>query len=144
MSQHQQCQVSNLEDVERIYRKWDEALAKNDAGGLLALYAPDAVLESPLIPDLMGSEVGICRGHAELRPFFEKLASRKPQIRRYYRTGYLTEGKILMWEYPRATLNGEQMDFVEVMELQEGLIQQHRVYWGWRGFEVIKKNEYPR
>ena len=64
MSQHQQCQVSNLEDVERIYRKWDEALAKNDAGGLLALYAPDAVLESPLVPHLMGSDVGICRGHA--------------------------------------------------------------------------------
>jgi ketosteroid isomerase-like protein len=93
MSQHEQRQANNLEDVERIYRKWDEALAKNDAEGLLALYAPDAVLESPLVPHLMGSGIGICRGHAELRPFFERLASRKPEIRRYYRTGYLTDGK---------------------------------------------------
>jgi hypothetical protein len=29
---------------------------------------------------------------------------------------------------------GEQMDLVEVMELNdEGLIQHHKVYWGWFG-----------
>jgi hypothetical protein len=35
-----------------------------------------------------------------------------------------------MWEYPRDTPDGEQMAFVEVMELKGGLIQHHRVYWG--------------
>jgi hypothetical protein len=33
----------------------DEALSKNDATALLALYAPDAVLESPLVSHLMGT-----------------------------------------------------------------------------------------
>ncbi len=129
--------------VERIYRDWDAALARSDAATLLSLYTPDAVLESPLVPHLMGWDTGICRGREQLKAFFEALANRKPAIRRHYRTSYFTDGKKLMWEYPRATPNGEQMDFVEVMELNdEGLIQNHRVYWGWFGFEVLKKDAY--
>jgi SnoaL-like domain len=46
----------------------------------LALYAPDAVIESPLIPYLMGLERAIT-GHAEIRAFWEKLAERKPPVR---------------------------------------------------------------
>jgi hypothetical protein len=30
-----------------------------------------------------------------------------------------------MWEYPRQALDGGQMDFVEVMELKDGLIHRH-------------------
>jgi hypothetical protein len=42
----------------------------------------------------------------------------------------LTDGKRLIWEYPRGTSKGEQMDFVEAMDLNdEGLIQRHCVYW---------------
>lgn len=47
-------------------------------------------------------------------------------------------------EYPHDTPNGEQTDFVEVMEIQNGLSQKHRVYWGWFGFDVLKKDEYRR
>jgi hypothetical protein len=28
-----------------------------------------------------------------------------------------------MWEYPQQTPSGQQMDFVEVMEIENGLIQ---------------------
>lgn len=42
--------------AERMYHAWDEALSRNDAAALTALYAPDAVIESPLIPHLMGIE----------------------------------------------------------------------------------------
>jgi hypothetical protein len=50
-------------------------------------------------------------------------------VRQYYRTGYLTDGKRLIWEYPRDAGQGEQMDFVEAMELNDsGLIQRHCVY----------------
>jgi hypothetical protein len=80
-----------------------------------------------------------------MRPFFEALAVRKPPVRQYYRTGYLTDGKRLIWEYPRSAPKGEQMDFVEVMELNDqGLIQRHCVYWGWFGFGVLQRNEYHR
>src|SRR4051794_23651684 len=127
-------------EIERIYQEWDSALSRNDPAALLALYAVDAELESPLIPHLLGTEKGVCRGHEELRNFFEILATRKPGIRRYYRTGYFTDGRKIIWEYPHETPQGEQMDFVEVMEIEKGLIRKHRVYWGWFGFNVLKND----
>ncbi|HEY6442318.1 MAG TPA: nuclear transport factor 2 family protein [Candidatus Acidoferrales bacterium] len=132
-------------DFERIYKDWDEALARNDAPGLLALYAEDGTLESPLVPHLLGTEKGICKGHAELRRLFQTLAQRKPPVRRFHRTPFLTDGKNkMMWEYPRATPEGDQMDFVEVMELKNGLIQNHRVYWGWFGVGVLQRDAYHK
>jgi ketosteroid isomerase-like protein len=96
------CAEDTRSKLERIYREWDQALSHNDAEGLLQLYARDAVIESPLIPHLMGKEEGVCRGHEEMRPFFEAVATRKPELRQYYRTGYLTDGdKKLVFEYPR-------------------------------------------
>ncbi len=133
------------EHVERMYHDWDEALSRNDADALLALYAKDAAIESPLIPYLMKKEEGVCRGHEEMRPFFKLVAERKPVLRHYFRNGYFTDGKRIIWEYPRIAPDGEQMDFVESMELNdEGLIQYHKVYWGWRGCQVLQKDEYRR
>jgi hypothetical protein len=82
--------------VEHIYFAWDAALSRNDAEAALALHARDAHFESPLVPHLLGTQGGILHGHDELRPLFEKLAKRKPQIRQYHRTGYLTDGKRLI------------------------------------------------
>ena len=131
--------------IEQMYYEWDKALSTNDPDALLALYAPDAVLESPLISYLMGSNEGICRGHDQLRPLFEKVAERKPKIRQYFRTGYMTDGKKIIWEYPREAPDNDQMDFVEVIELnKKGLIQKHRVYWGWFGFKVLREDAYYR
>jgi hypothetical protein len=57
----------------------------------------------------------------------------------------MTDGNKLMWEYPRAAPNGDQIDFVEVMELNDhGLIQNHRIYWGWFGFGVLNRDEYHK
>ncbi|HEV8388599.1 MAG TPA: nuclear transport factor 2 family protein [Dongiaceae bacterium] len=129
--------------VERVYFAWDDALSRNDMEALLALYAPDAVLESPVISHLLETARGVLRGHAELRSLLDILAARKPPVRRFHRTGYLTDGKRLIWEYPRETPDGDQMDFVEAMELNEdGLIQRHRVYWGWFGVGVLQRDEY--
>jgi len=112
---------------------------------LLDLYAHDAVLESPLVSHLCGKETGICSGHEELRPFFEMLRERKPPVRQHYRTNYFTDGKTMIWEYPRETPKGEQMDFVEAMEINDdGLIQRHNVYWGWFGVGVLQRDEYRK
>ena len=131
--------------VERVYFAWDDALSRNDKAALLALYAPDAVIESPLIPHVLKGERGIAQGEAEIRALLDEVAARKPPVRKFHRTGYLTDGKRLVWEYPRETPDGEQMDFVEAMELNEqGLIQRHRVYWGWYGVRVIQRDQYHR
>ncbi|HVW72325.1 MAG TPA: nuclear transport factor 2 family protein [Rhizomicrobium sp.] len=132
------------DDLERIYREWDRAWSQDDLDAMIGLYAPDAVLESPLIPHLLGGHDGVLRGREKIRALLEKAAPRKPGKRTFYRRGYFTDGATLVWEYPRATPDGEQMDFFEVMEIAGGLIQIHRVYWGWRGVEVIKADAYHK
>ncbi len=113
---HQQLQQA----AERIYREWDKALAAKSVDGALALYAPDATIESPLVCYLLQSDLGICRGHEEMRPFLARVFAAQPAERRHFRTGFFTDGHKLMWEYPRAAPEGEQMDFVEVMGLENG------------------------
>jgi ketosteroid isomerase-like protein len=44
--------------IESMYFAWDDALSRNDAAGLLPLYAPDAVFESLLVLHL--SEGACC------------------------------------------------------------------------------------
>ena len=131
--------------AKRIYHDWDKALSNNDVDALLALYAPDVHFESPAVPLTMGGDSGVRHGHEELRPVLEQVAARKPPLRTYYRTGYLTDGRrTMIFEYPRDAPDGEQMDFVEVMEIAEGLIQRHCVYWGWRGIKVIQDDAYHK
>lgn len=130
--------------VERVYREWDRAWAADNLDAMIALYAPDAVLESPLVTHLLGTESGVVEGRERIRALLEQAAPRKPEARMFHRIGYFTDGKRLIWEYPRATPTGEQMDFVDMMEIEHGLIRRHRVYWGWRGVSVIKADAYRK
>lgn len=132
------------EDIEAVTRRWEEALAAHDVDGLLATYAPDAELESPLVPYILGRDSGVVRGHGELRPLLERVLARTPRLRHYHREGFFTDGHRVMWEYPRAAPDGEQMDFVEVMDIEDGLITRHHVYWGWRGVQVLRDDAYYR
>lgn len=129
--------------IEAVVQAWESALAAHDLDALLACYANDATLESPLVAHITGKD-GIRRGHAQLRPFLAEVVARTPNLRAYHRTGFFTDGRRTTWEYPRVTPDGEQMDFIEVMEIEGGLIQAHRVYWGWRGVEVLMQDEYHR
>ncbi|MGB7077034.1 MAG: nuclear transport factor 2 family protein, partial [Xanthobacteraceae bacterium] len=120
-----------LKDCERIHRQWHEYAKARDSEGLLALYAADAVLETPLVQAIFdGRDSGVLRGHREIRPFFEKGARRRPNaLVRWHRTGkWLTDGeRMLVWEYPRVAPDGDQVDLVEVMEIADGLIRHHRI-----------------
>ena len=148
MNQQDESQSRNQQDLiraaEQIYHAWDEALGRKDLDAALALYAPDATIESPLVRHLLGSDIGICQGHNDLRHFIDIVLQRTPPVRQRFLTGFFTDGKKLMWEYPPATPEGEQVDLVEVMELEDGLIQHHRIYWGWFGLGVLEKDEYRR
>lgn len=129
-------------DVERIYHEWNAALAAKDIDALLCLYNDDATLESPLVRHLLKTEQGICKGIEELRCLLIILFQCQPEIRRFHRANFFTDGKNIIWEYPRESPEGEQMDFVEVMQLYNSKIQHHRVYWGWRGVKVLQDNEH--
>jgi hypothetical protein len=129
--------------IEAVTHAWEKALASHDLEGLLACYAPTATLESPVVAHIIGGP-GIRRGHDELRPVLSEVVARTPELRTYHRAGFFTDGRRATWEYPRITPEGEQMDFVEVMEIENGLIQAHRVYWGWRGVDVLINDQYHR
>ncbi len=130
--------------AERIYRDWDDALGKKDIDAAMRLYAADATLESPLVSHLLGTERGIVVGDERLRRFVELVFQRTPPLRQRFRNRLFTDGDLMMWEYPRATSNGEQMDLVEVMQIGDGLIRHHRVYWGWRSLQVLRQDAYRR
>jgi hypothetical protein len=128
-------------DCERIHREWHERAKATDAEGLLALYAEDAVPESPLVPAILDDKTdGVLRGHDELRRFFLEGAKRRPNdLVRWYRTEeWVTDGRrLLIWEYPREAPDGDQVDLIEVMEIADGMIRRHRIYWGWKGCSLI-------
>jgi hypothetical protein len=136
-------EITTKRDAERVYHDWDEALGRKDVEAAIALYAPDCVLESPLVCHPLKSERGVVEGRDKLRDFVRLVFTHTPAARQRYREGFFTDGRKLIWEYPRATPNGEQMDFVESMEINdEGLIRRHCVYWGWYGVGVLQRNVY--
>nr|WP_314549191.1 nuclear transport factor 2 family protein [uncultured Ottowia sp.] len=128
-----------MTDAEFIYARWHEAARSRDVPALLALYAEDAELESPLVPVILNRASGVLRGHAQIREFLEEGTRRRPnEFVRWHRDGrFLSAGGLLVWEYPRATPQGEQIDILEFMELQGRLIQRHRIYWGWFGTQTL-------
>lgn len=126
----------SADPIERVYHEWDEALGAKDLDASMALYHPDATLESPLVRHLLGSERGMVRGRENLRAFVTEVFANEPPERQRFRTGLLSDGERVIWEYPRQTDGGEQMDIVEVMEIRNGLIERHRVYWGWNSVKL--------
>ena len=126
------------QDMERIYRAWDDALGKRDLEASLSLYADDASIESPLVQHLLQQRDGFVQGKQNLRRFIEKVFETNPPQRKRFKQGFFTDGHVLTWEYPRSSPGGEQMDLVEVMEIEDGLIKRHRVYWGWYALNVLR------
>ena len=130
-----------IQAAERIYHAWDEALGRRTRRRHAPL-CTGRYLESPLVRHLLGTEEGVIRGRDNLREFVEKVLARTPPSRQRYRDGFFTDGRRLIWEYPRAAKDGQQMDLVEAMDIVDGLIQRHCVYWGWLAVKVLEEDRY--
>jgi hypothetical protein len=78
------------------------------------------------------------QGKANLHAFAKRVFATNPPQRKRFRKGYFSDGRIMMWEYPRQAPDGDQMELVEVMEIEDGLIKRHRVYWGWYALNILK------
>ena len=125
-----------MNTVEQIFELWHSYAQERNTVGLLSLYAEDAVFESPLVPAILDdARSGVLHGKKEIERFLSEGTQRRPnELVKWYRTGeYLTDGRMLVWEYPRETPDGEQIDILELMIIEQGLIAQHRIYWGWKG-----------
>lgn len=127
-----------------VHDEWDRRTRARDIDGLLDLYLPDAVLESPLVPRIMDTTTGVLTGHRELREFFERGTRGRPnELVRFYRSGqFLFDDGRLVWEYPRHTPDGDQVDITEVMDLTGPKIRRHRIYWGWFGVSLLQHNRH--
>ena len=91
-----------------------------------------------MIPRVLDQKSGILTGHDQIRPFPERDRRSPQRAVRWYRTGrYFFDGQTLIWEYPRHTPAGHQVDLVEVMDLQGPRIAYHRIYWGWFGTPLL-------
>ncbi len=130
------------EDAAFVFSEWDRRARAGDVEGLLSLYTADAVLESPLIPRILDRASGVLRGRDQIRPFFEAGTRARPEeLVRWHRSGhYHFDGRTLIWEYPRLTPDGDQLDLVEVMELTGREIDRHRTYWGWVGTPLLSRD----
>ncbi len=131
-----------MNTAEYLYHAWHDAAKSRDTDALIALYYDDAELESPLVPIIMQRTNGTLRGKAEIRAFLAEGARRRPNewVRWYRDAHYYTGGDILIWEYPRQTPNGNQVDILELMQHRDGKIYRHRIYWGWFGTQMLIKS----
>lgn len=129
-------------DAHFIHDEWHRRTVARDIDGLVELYRPDAVLESPLVPRVLGRPSGVLTGRAEIREFLARGTSSRPTTRArfFHRSGrFLFDGTTLVWEYPRTTPDGDQTDLAEVMDLAGPLIRHHRIYWGWHAMPLLDR-----
>ena len=128
-----------MNDFERIYNDWHEFAKNRDTARLIALYDDNAVFESPLVPLIMQRQSGILCGKADILAFLEEGTRRRPnELVRWYRNGtHFTTEDTLVWEYPRETPDGDQVDILELMQIAGGKIVHHRIYWGWFGTQML-------
>jgi ketosteroid isomerase-like protein len=122
-------------DARHIFKRWHETLMKGDAKGIAELYAEDAVFESPAVWVLNEQSDGMLRGRQAIETYFESFLTKLgAPTAEWYRDGtYFFNGELLMWEYPRQAPHGNQNDIVESIDVVDGKIAYHRVYWGWVG-----------
>jgi hypothetical protein len=123
-----------------IHQEWHRAASARDIPALIALYAHDAILESPLVPVLLADKNdGVLRGKEEIGRFLEVGARSRPiDLVRWHRSdAFFSAGTTLIWEYPRVIPEGDQVEIIEVMEIADRLIRYHRIYWGWKGCLLI-------
>ena len=122
-------QSITVEQVEQIIGALDAAASRNDVEGTVALFAPDATVESPAIPRLLNRQEGVCRGQDEIRDLVRALIRRGKPWGRHQPP--LIRGTTVAIEYMRASSDSEQFS-VDVIELRDGKIQSLRAYLGWR------------
>jgi ketosteroid isomerase-like protein len=120
--------------TEQLIRDLDAASSGNDAEAVVALFAPDATIESYLVTRVFNRKDGVARGHDEIRELVRALMHRgKPW------GGHappIIRGNIAAVEYTTASSDAEQFS-VDIIEVKDGKIQSLRAYAGWRAISTL-------
>jgi ketosteroid isomerase-like protein len=126
------------EQVEQIFRAFDDAAARSDVEAALALFAEDATLESPAVQRLLKRKRGVCRGHQQLREFLHVMLRRKLPWGRHERP--IVRGNTVALEFMGAPADDEPFS-VDIVEIRDGKIQSLRAYLGWRALGAFAADE---
>ena len=138
--------TATADDAKFIFQEWHRATVNRDVEALIALYADNAVMETPMGVLLAGT--GLLNGHAEVARFLRANFAQRQQVIssmntvRFHRTGaYQFDGRTLTWEYLRDTPHGDSFDVSEVLELRGRKIEIHRIYFGWFAFKSLLEKQ---
>jgi ketosteroid isomerase-like protein len=125
--------------IQNVFEQWHARRIALDLPAFSALYAEDAVFESPAVITFGDAKDGVLKGRDQIRAYFAVVFEKvNASVTDFYRSGeYFTNGRTLVWEYPAKTPKGEQADIVEIMEIKDGLIAAHRVFWGRIGYRTL-------
>ncbi len=78
---------------------------------------------------------GILRGHAEIRALAEAVLQRVKSWGQHEPP--VVRGNTIVVEYKRVVPTGEQLDYVDVFDVEDGKIKSLRAYYGWRALATL-------
>jgi hypothetical protein len=122
------CGANQQTAAEALIHDLDSAWSKHDVEAVVALFTPDATLESPLVVRFLNRKDGICRGRDEIRSLVAELVRRGTPWGKH--ESPIVRGHTVVVEFRSADDNEPYS--VDVIELKGREIQSLRAYAGWR------------
>jgi ketosteroid isomerase-like protein len=121
---------TDVSSVQQTLSEFDAAWARNDLEGIVALFAEDASLESPLVTRLLKRSDGVLHGRDQIREMVRALQEQGTPWGKH--EGPIIQGNRAALEFRSAPSDGEQFYSVDIIEVKHGKIQSLRAYSGWR------------
>jgi hypothetical protein len=123
-----------LRTIDQIVSDLEGAFARSDVEAIVALFAPDATVESYLVTRVFNRKDGICRGRDEIRELVRALVKRG---RPWGAHGPpLIRGDTAAIEYSSASSDSEKFS-VDFIDVKAGKVQSLRAYAGWRAVTAL-------
>lgn len=113
----------------QIGLKWIEAFNEHDLEKLLGLYAENATHYSPKLKARIPSTNGWVSGISALRSWWADAFARIPSLQ-YELNKLLADEHRVLIEYTRKAAGEPDLMIAEVLDLENGLIIQSKVYHG--------------
>jgi ketosteroid isomerase-like protein len=124
----------DVNSVERTLEAFDAAWVRSDLEGIVALFAEDASLESPLVPRLLKRSEEALHGRDEIRQMVRALLERGTPWGKHEKP--IIQGNRAAIEFRSAPADGGQFYSVDIVEVRRGKIQSLRAYSGWRPLQA--------
>lgn len=112
-----------------IATQWMDAFNAHDLEKLLSLYAENAVHFSPKLLDRKPETLGLIKGKAALREWWQDAFLRLPTLS-YKPVKFIAEADCIFMEYLRNVKGEQELKVGEVLEIKNGFIVASRVYHG--------------